>query len=521
MAAKSKGNVLSIVINNEFIKIMDASVSKANVVTIHKIVTTATPAASYNDGIIRDRGAISKVIKVALDENRIETKEVVFSIASSKIATKDVTIPKVKPKQIEGIIMANASDYFPVNIDESIIQHAVLANVVEDGQPKIKIRVMAVPADMISVYYDLAANMGLHIQAIDYVGNSSYQLLSKQIPQNNSIVIQVENDSTIVNIFNGGVLNLQRIIPYGKSLIINAIMSKYKVKYDEAMKMVQDKNLIHEKFDGDMVTESLRYLVSNINRLMDFYSARNQTQLIEKAYITGNATTINGLIPLLNNEIHLNLEVLSDFKGVILDKKSYLQLEDVATYILNIGAVLSPVNFVPKDRQAASDTKDYTDTGKYILIGSLVIAALLIIIPYVQLTNSKSKLQKLKKENEQLSSINQIVNDFYQSKDMVKDSDAFNKLTVSNDDDLDKFVITLEKIMPSDVQIKSVSVQNGAVTISATAAGKESIAAFYDALRSTENVSNCVLGAESEAKDETTGLIAAAFSVTFNITAGN
>lgn len=188
---------------------------------------------------------------------------------------------------------------------------------------------------------------------------------------------------------------------------------------------------------------------------------------------------------------------------------------------MNIGAVLSPVNFVPKDRQAASDTKDYTDTGKYILIGSLVIAALLIIIPYVQLTNSKSKLQKLKKENEQLSSINQIVNDFYQSKDMVKDSDAFNKLTVSNDDDLDKFVITLEKIMPSDVQIKSVSVQNGAVTISATAAGKESIAAFYDALRSTENVSNCVLGAESEAKDETTGLIAAAFSVTFNITAGN
>lgn len=517
MAAKAK-SVLSIVINNEFIKICDLS-KIGKTITVNRIVTVPTPDNSYNDGVIRDRGAVAKVIKGAIIENRITATEAYFTVASSKIATKDVTIPYVKGKQISGIVNANATEYFPVNINEHLIQYTVLSKVEEDGVAKLRLRVMAAPADMIGVYYDLASTIGLTVTAVDYVGNSSSQLLSRQIGTNNSIVIQVENDSTIVNIFSNNALCMQRIIPYGKSLVVNTVMDKYKVKYDEAMKMIQEQNLIHKEFDGDEITESLRYLVNNINRLIDFFGSRNQNIHIEKSYITGNAVTINGLIPLLNSELRLNLEEINTLKDVTVNKKSYLDAKEVTKYILNIGALIAPVNFMPKDKAEAVSKQDYSKLVKLVFAGAVVVSGFLIIWPFSQLVPLQAQLEILTSENRELSEIETVVSDYYAAMDMCTDAKNFKTLTLSNDDDLEIFISDLEKNLPSDVAMSNISISEGAVTFTGTASSKESVASLIDRLRTTNNVSNVVIGSEAESKDSL-GLVTVTFSMTCSITAG-
>ena len=102
--AGNKGNrTLSISINNEYIKICEMSKKSKNIV-IHKAVTIPTPVRSYNDGTIRDRGVLAKAIKVAMDSNRMESTKAIFSIASTKIVTKEVIIPDVKTNKIKDII---------------------------------------------------------------------------------------------------------------------------------------------------------------------------------------------------------------------------------------------------------------------------------------------------------------------------------------------------------------------------------------------------------------------------------
>ena len=85
----NKGNrTLSISINNEYIKICELSRKNNKLTTIHKAVTVPTPPRCYNDGTIRDRAELAKAIKVAIDSNRMESTKAIFSIASSKVATK-------------------------------------------------------------------------------------------------------------------------------------------------------------------------------------------------------------------------------------------------------------------------------------------------------------------------------------------------------------------------------------------------------------------------------------------------
>ena len=69
-----------------------------------------------------------------------------FSISSPRLATKEVLIPNVKANKIEKIVQANATEYFPVNMDEYIIQHTVLQEIEDQGQKKLKIMVAAVPS---------------------------------------------------------------------------------------------------------------------------------------------------------------------------------------------------------------------------------------------------------------------------------------------------------------------------------------------------------------------------------------
>ena len=53
----------------------------------------------------------------------MNSNDVVFTISSNKIATKDVLVPDVKGNKIDKIIETNAAEYFPVKIEDYIVQY--------------------------------------------------------------------------------------------------------------------------------------------------------------------------------------------------------------------------------------------------------------------------------------------------------------------------------------------------------------------------------------------------------------
>ncbi len=515
----NKGNrTLSISINNEYIKICELSRKNNKLTTIHKAVTVPTPPRCYNDGTIRDRAELAKAIKVAIDSNRMESTKTIFSIASSKVATKEVIIPNVKNNKIADIIMTNASEYFPVNLDEYIINFEVLEKLEYENQDtKIKVLVMAMPEAMINAYYDLAGSLGLEVKAIDYVGNSTYQTLKLQVDNSPSIVIQVENDATIVNILDNNVLQLQRTIPYGKSVVVNALMDSMRIKYDPALKMLQDQQLIHASFDGDPVTESLNYLVTNVNRILDYYVTRNSNRPIEKAYIIGNATTMLGFKELFTNELKLPIESIDELAGVVTDKKTYVEAVTIPTYIINIGAFLKPVNFVPRSVQDEVKSKDDIRIFKVILGASIVGSVVIIVSSFAMMMSAKAERDSAQSSVNQVKGIESVVNSYYEAKDTAADALAFQILTYNNNDSLAGFITSLEQNLPSDVTIKSMSSNSGEVTMSGVTSSKSSLALLVQRLKSVKNVQDVLIGSEAEVEDNE-GVKSITFSMTCTFT---
>ena len=510
-AVKAKGKLVSIVINNEYIKICEITKTGKNV-TVHKTVTIPTPEGCYEDGVLENIPEIAGAIKAVMDEHRFSSKDVAFSISSPRLATKEVLIPNVKGDKVAKIVQANATEYFPVNMDEYIIQHTILEKVGDSsGQDKLKLMVAAVPSEVAESYYGLAKTLGLKIAFIDYVGNSTYQIMKQQIGPEVSLVIQVENDSTVINIFKENVLQLQRMVPYGKSMLVNAVMERYGLKYDAATAKLQNETLLHSRFDGDEVTESLRYMASNINRVIDYYVSRNRVS-IQKAYLIGHSTTIKGFATLLSNELNMPIEKVESLKNITMDKKAYVEEATLTSYVTNLGAVFDPVDFVPKRMADSGVKKENTKALAIGVVAAVVVSAALVLIPLGRVVVLNAEVSNLNKSIEKLSSINQVVNDYYNAKDKYNDIQSFAALTANNDDSLEQLVDYLEKNVPSDVVIQSINVTSGAISISGKGDSKASIAKLIQQLQANSAILNVDVPTITENKDN-----AGATEVTFSL----
>lgn len=516
-ASKAKGKLVSIVINNEYIKICEITKSGKNSV-VHKTVTIPAPEDCYVDGVIEQTDVLAKAIKVVMDEHRFNANNVAFSISSPRLATKEVLIPNVKANKIDKLVQANATEYFPVNMDEYIIQYTVLEKVEDQGQEKIKLMVAAVPSEVVESYYGLAKALGLKVAFVDYAGNSTYQIMKQQIGPEVSLVIQVENDGTVINIFKDNVLQLQRNVPYGKSMLVNAVMEKYGLKYEAATTKLQNETLLHSRFDGDEVTESLRYMASNINRVIDYYVSRNRLS-IQKAYLIGHSTSIKGFATLLSNELNMPIEKVERLKNIALDKKAYVEEATLTSYVTNLGAVIDPVDFIPKRLIESGARKENTKTLIVGFVGALVVSALLVLIPLVQVVALNAEIGSLNKSIKKLSIINDVVNEYYSAKDKYNDIAAFAALTSDSDDALQDFVDYLEKSMPSDITIQSFNVASGAINVNGTAGSKSSVAKFIQELQKNSSVLNVDAPTITETKDNA-GTIEVTFSLSCTFVGG-
>ena len=96
-------------------------------------------------------------------------------------------------------IVTNATEYFPVNIEDYVVAHSALETVVgEDGAKNRRVLVVAVPQQMLQTYYEVASVAGLTVQSIDYIGNAMLQLIKTQTNQNTTtMVIQLGSESTV------------------------------------------------------------------------------------------------------------------------------------------------------------------------------------------------------------------------------------------------------------------------------------------------------------------------------------
>ena len=93
----------------------------ANYPTVYGCVRFPTPENAVKDGMIIEVTELATCIRKACADKGIRTKDVIFTVASGKIASRETSVPIAKKKmKIQPLVMAKVSDLFPIDVEKYI-----------------------------------------------------------------------------------------------------------------------------------------------------------------------------------------------------------------------------------------------------------------------------------------------------------------------------------------------------------------------------------------------------------------
>lgn len=454
-----------------------------------------TPEGTVEDGYVRNKDILAVSIRAAMQKKGISAKEVVFSISSSKIANREVNMPVLADNKIGDFIKTNAQEYFPIEVEKYVITFKKLQEIQEGDQKKLRILVLAAPNDLIETYYDLASVMGVEITAIDYAGNSSYQVLKKQNFKGVNVIVQLNEANTLINIMKGNVLLLQRTVPYGVSAVVDAALTCGEfdiVDRNTAMEKLLSDTLVNPKLNEsaiddvalsymdsnndaysqqikqmkakDQITDSFNYLVNNTIRVLDYYASKFPEERVENIFLAGVGSRIKGILPLFKNEVFKDIKRLENIVGIDFSKSAGLSNDEKSDFIVVAGAVLDAVDFVPKAYAENLKNKQLDSNANKIAIA---IAALGVIIfaffgfGFIKAQATKTSLENRKNE---LQSVANLLDDIQKAELSYNNASTVYTSTMEFSYFLNVLFEEIEKVMPVNTKLNNFTYQPDSIT---------------------------------------------------------
>lgn len=503
MASNSK--VLTIDITNESITIVEVTPSNKKQSTIHNAIIFETPEDAYEDGVIRDKERIAEAIKSQLSANGITNKNAIFVLTSTKIVNREVLVPFVKENKIKGIINANSSEYFPVNIEDYVVSHSILETVTdEENNKQLRVLAVAAPENMVRSYYDLASLAGLKVVALDYIGNAMLQLIKTQTTEAmTTMVIQLGSESTVLNIVKGDTLLLQRTVPYGTNVVVNEVMDAKGVDATTAMTLLQNERLLTVDFDDNAITGAFRYLINNIGRVMDFFTSKNPDKPIDDVFLTGDGALIKGIDGLFKVQLNVSTRVMDTLYNIKFDPKIDLKIYNPVYLMVPIGAAFDPMGFELGEAGAKGSASSVDTTPLVIafLILSVIIAGGVTAYSFIAKNKAQSELDQVNTDIQAISDIEKIVTDCENAQNIYMDAENMYSYTENLNENVGTLITELEDKMPKGISLTAFNSTADGVDFTGNTKTYEDIAAFAINLKDIECIDNTFIESVTENKD--------------------
>mgnify|MGYP004494648013 FL=1 len=512
-------HVLSIEIGTQVTKIVEIDYKKKNP-HVYRAVSFATPEGVIEDGVIRDKDVLAVAFRNELAEAGMKEKSVVFSIASSKIATREVTLPNVKENKIGALVQATAQEYFPIDLNDYTLAYSLLETIKEGKEKSYKVLLLAAPDDLVDNYYNFAKEMDFNIEALDYFGNGSMQVLKKEIVLDYCACIQISGNTTMINFMNEGQQLMQRTIPQGIFNVAEAM-----VLSDECMiedmdtaceALCRDKlvcrSLDYRGLDDDesivsarmteeqwrqqeaskssrkVVTDAIGEILLSVLRVIDFFKSKHQGVELTSIYITGMGCKVAGIEELFENELNIPTQRMEHLVNVSFPRHFSEGLYNQTEYIAVVGAAIAPVGFKSKNVASSGSGADALRNAQLVFGLAVICAIAMSAFAFLQYNTEKQKNDDLNARKQSLSYINSVFEENEGIKNVYSQVNSLYNATETQNENLNSLIKQLEANLPRTMTVSFLQSNDDGINMTITSETDISIARMLMNLESMEMV---------------------------------
>ena len=347
LTPEKKRKVVALDIGSSMTKIVEGTYYKKNL-SIDNYIKLPTPKGAIIDGEIKKIDELVLKIGEKLKSNGINAKHGICTNNSTLIINREFKIPKVEDDEIETVVRYEIQQYLPINLEDYILQVKVLNEEYTDTEIKLNVRAIAYPDKIAKEYYNLLNKLDLKPYALDVNYNSVNKLI--QFTDVNNRYENKHGDSIAfidmganfidVNIYRYGNLDFTRMIKAGGNDINEFFYETEAMDFEEVENLKRERiNLLN---DDDSINILVRQVVDEwiekIEKIIQFYKNKSMQNNIEKIFIFGGSSKLNGFEKYMSKKIGIDTRRMKGISKMTFNSTD--DCEPVDDYINAIGSII-------------------------------------------------------------------------------------------------------------------------------------------------------------------------------------
>lgn len=369
--------------------------------SIRSMSSIPLPTGLINKDGVADVEKISQTLKQAINEakpNRVSGHFVITSLPESQVFSKIITLPKLKPAELEKSIQFEAAELFPVPPEELYLDWQILYEKKSaetpsaslettvpqatdtnkddtppdlkpaEGEkeadktpekdvtptvatqapaaPQVEILVVAAPKKIVESYQEVIGQTGLELAILETKSISSARAILEPGSKDCLVLMDMGAETTGISILDEGILRFTGTVNCGCNSANRALIQKTALPDDQEEKKKifhEIDQSVHEDAEKKkiIITKSILPIIEELNQSIRYYHNRIEAEAkISKILLTGGGSNLPFITEILEANTGYHTGIANPFANVIQpEDQSY---SSFCSYTATLGCALRP-----------------------------------------------------------------------------------------------------------------------------------------------------------------------------------
>jgi type IV pilus assembly protein PilM len=283
------------------------------------------PPEAIVDGAIMDSGAVIDAIQRLFQTQKIKTPDVATGVSGNAVIVKKISLPQMSQEELAESIHWEAEQYIPFDIQDVALDYEVIEG---GGGGNMDVLLVAVKKDKISDFTSAISQAGRNAAIVDvdvFALQNCYEVNYGIDPGRVVALLNVGASIMNINIIKGGTSIFNRDIAVGGNQYTDAIQKDLNLSFDQAEALKKG-----ERVDGaapenlhpilQVVSENI---AMEIQKTFDFFRATSTEDRLDRIFLAGGTSKVQGLRDLLSERFEAGVEMLNPFNSVTYNPRDF------------------------------------------------------------------------------------------------------------------------------------------------------------------------------------------------------
>ena len=284
------------------------------------------PPEAIVDGAIMDSGAVIDAIQRLFSAQKIKTAEVCTGVSGNAVIVKKISLPQMSPEELAESIHWEAEQYIPFDIQDVAIDYEVIEGGGSGGN--MDVLLVAVKKDKISDYTSVISQAGKTPQIVDvdvFALQNCHEINYGVDAGRVIALLNVGASIMNINIVRGATSIFNRDIAVGGNQYTDAIQKDLNLSFDQAETLKKGGRVEGAAVEnlGPILNTVSENIALEIQKTFDFFKATSSEERIDRIFLSGGTSKVQGLKDLLAERFDAGVEVMNPFNNITYSPRDF------------------------------------------------------------------------------------------------------------------------------------------------------------------------------------------------------